>query len=90
MLSKELARLNEFATKYRGKSHEDMGMRSMEWDSMWQYYDAIHAALTSIVETKEALVNDVWTMGDDWWVQEGTTKADEDEHTVRKTPRDEL
>lgn len=90
MLSKELSRLNDFAIKYRKKSHDEMGMRSMEWISLWEYFDALYAALTLISETKEVLVDDVWTLGDDWWVQEGTTRADEDEHWVRTTPRDEL
>jgi hypothetical protein len=55
-----------------------------------QYYDAIHVALTYTTESTEPLVDDVWALGDDWWVQEGTTAEDEDEHYVRKTSGDEL
>jgi hypothetical protein len=57
-----------------------------------QYYDAIHAALTYITKSTEQfqLVDDVWALGDDWWVQEGTTKEEEDEHWVRRTPGNEV
>lgn len=87
MLSRELLRLNEFAKTYRHKSHEDMSMRSMEWYSMWEYYDSLHAALTYVTETKESLVDDVWALGSDWWVQEG---VNEGEHTVRNEYREEF
>ncbi|KAL7504895.1 hypothetical protein ACHAXN_002455 [Cyclotella atomus] len=90
MLSKELMRLNDFANEYRHKSYAELGMRGLEWNSMWEYYDAIYAALTYITESTEPLVDDVWALGDDWWVQEGTTKEGEDDHTVRKTSGDEL
>lgn len=90
LLRKELSRLNDFSKEYRNKSNGEVGMRSIEWTSMWDYYDALHAALTYVTESNETLVNDVWDLDDSWWVQEGSTLAEEDDHTVRTTPRAEL
>jgi hypothetical protein len=36
MLSKELSRLNDFANEYRHKSFAELGMRDLEWNSMWE------------------------------------------------------
>ncbi|KAL7519156.1 hypothetical protein ACHAWX_003951 [Stephanocyclus meneghinianus] len=90
MLHHQLVRLNGFSVKYQNKSAIEVGVRSIEWDSLWQYYDALHAALTFVTNTNETLVDDVWIMDDNWWVQDGTVLAEEDEHFVRTTARDEL
>eukprot|EP00804_Cyclotella_cryptica_P014705 CCRYP_020191-RA/>CCRYP_020191-RA protein AED:0.03 eAED:0.03 QI:100/1/1/1/0.33/0.25/4/1464/410 len=90
MLRKQLIRLNDFGAKYGNRSAEEVGVRGLEWSSLWQYYGALRAALTYITESKEMLVDDVWKMDDNWWVQEGTTRAGEDEHWVRTSTRDEL
>ena len=90
MLHHQLVRLNGFSFKYQNKSAMEVGIRSIEWDSLWQYYDALHAALTLVTNTNETFVDDVWIMDDNWWVQEGTVLAEEDEHLVRTTTREEL
>jgi hypothetical protein len=89
LLNAQLSRLNIFSDKYRSKSKEEVGLRKLEWDSLWQYFDALHAALTYVTGTNETLlVDDVWELDDSWWVQEGTTEADTDEHYVRVSSRD--
>ena len=89
MLRNEIMRLDQFAIKYRHESYGKMGMRSMEWTSLWEYFDAIHTALTLVTETTETLVDDVWSMGDSWWVQE-SSEAHKEEHKVRLLIRDEF
>ena len=90
MLQGELARLESFSTMYRQMNHHDAGIPESEWDSLWQYYDALHTALSYAVESNETRVDDVWKLDDDWWVKDGTIKAADDDHWVRPTPRDEL
>ena len=43
----------------------------------------MHEALSLAVKSKEARCDEIWSQGDDWWVQEGTLSADDvDEHEV--------
>ena len=87
LLQEEINRLDSFSTTHRTKSNEDYeGMPKYEWDSLWQYYDALHGALSKAVENNATLSDDAWKLDDDWWVQDGTLVAtDEEEHYVLPT-----
>ena len=90
LLQEELIRLkNSFAAKHRNKGHKDYeGMTQYEWDMLWQYYDALVGAMTYAVESNVQLSDEVWNMGNDWWVQDGTMKeTDGEEHYVLRTKR---
>lgn len=85
LLQHELDRLESFSDTYRNtedKEEED-NMPDSEWESLWRYYDSMHEALSLAVKSKEARSDEIWSQGDDWWVQEGTLSADDvDEHEV--------
>jgi len=83
LLQEELTRLDTFAAEHRHKSHEEYGdMSRFEWESLWQYYDALHNAMTIATTQREVQLSDeVWKLGHDWWVQDGTLKdEDSEEH----------
>ncbi|KAL7523467.1 hypothetical protein ACHAXR_000192 [Thalassiosira sp. AJA248-18] len=64
-------------------------MSKYEWESLWQYYDALHDALSYSVQSNETLLDDVWEIDDNWWVKDGTfTAADDEEHYVLPTRSD--
>jgi len=89
-LQEETIRLMSFSSKHRSNSHEEYeGMSKYEWDSLWQYYDALHNALSQALESHAPLSDDVWKLDDDWWVQDGTMVAENiEEHYVLPTQRD--
>ena len=61
-------------------------MLKYDWDSLWQYYDALHGTFSRAVENNAKLSDDAWKLDDDWWVQDGTLVAtDEEEHYVLPT-----
>jgi hypothetical protein len=83
LLKQELARLESFKEDYAEVDPKQKGIPMNEWELLWQYYDALTLALSSAVQSNATLVNDVWDLDDDWWVQEGTVKAkDENDHMV--------
>lgn len=97
LLSQELSRLESFSTKHKNKSFEDYaGVSEYGWESIWQYYDALHGALSSAVESNVTFSDDVWDHDDNWWVKDGPIRAaDVNEHYVlptgsRKASNDEL
>ena len=97
LLQEELSRLKSFSTMYRNKSYEDYeGVSKYEWESLWQYYDALHDALSNALQTDATLSDNVWDLDDNWWVKDGTiVAADIGEHSVfptrsNKTFNDEL
>ena len=62
----------------------------MKWESLWQYYNALHDAISYAVEQSNnvEMTNGVWKLDDDWWVQDGTLKAaDVEDHYVLSTQR---
>ena len=81
LLQEELTRLDTFAAVHRHKSYEEYGdMSRFEWESLWQYYDALHNALTlATTQSDVSLSEEVWTLGHDWWVQDGTLKEEDSE-----------
>ncbi|KAL7530268.1 hypothetical protein ACHAWF_003310 [Thalassiosira exigua] len=79
LLREELARLKSFAEAHRQTRFEDYkDMTEHEWKSLWQYFDALYIALSNAVQSTSALVDDVWKLGNDWWIQDGPpNEADE-------------
>eukprot|EP00581_Thalassiosira_minuscula_P006467 CAMPEP_0183737202 /NCGR_PEP_ID=MMETSP0737-20130205/51309_1 /TAXON_ID=385413 /ORGANISM="Thalassiosira miniscula, Strain CCMP1093" /LENGTH=428 /DNA_ID=CAMNT_0025971431 /DNA_START=157 /DNA_END=1443 /DNA_ORIENTATION=- len=99
LLQEELTRIKSFAELHRNKSYEEYeGISEYEWNSLWEYYDALHDAMSYALESDAALTDSVWSLSDDWWVKDGSTvAADEEEHFVyptksenEKGPNDEL
>ena len=85
LLTEELTRLASFAKVHREIASEDAGIPSIEWSSLWQYYDALYYALSCAVHQSRIglMTDDVWKLDDNWWVQDGTlTATDIDEHKV--------
>ncbi len=88
LLQDELVRLESFAAMHKNMNYESAGISPTEWQSLWQYYDALFEALFCAVQlsNSKVLSEDVWTLDDDWWVQDGTLKAaDVGEHQVYPT-----
>jgi len=73
--------LDTFADTHRHKSYEEHGdMTKFEWESLWQYYDALYNAMTfATTQSGTQLSDDVWKLGHDWWVQDGTLKEEDSE-----------
>ena len=85
LLQEELTRLDLFAAKHRNtRSHSD-DMTNYEWESLWEYYDALHRAIKVAVQSNAPRNDFVWKMGHDWWVKDGTAKENGDEHYVVRT-----
>ena len=83
LLKVELDRLESFSIMYRSTDYEERGILASEWDALWQYYDALHDAISHAVQSNAVFTDDVWKLGDDWWVKDGTLRAaDHDEHWV--------
>lgn len=91
LLQEELTRLKSFAAMHRNTSYEEYeNMSKYEWESLWQYYNALHDAISYAVEQSNnvEMTNGVWKLDDDWWVQDGTLKAaDVEDHYVLSTQR---
>lgn len=83
MLKIELERLDEFSKKYRSTN---MGVPKNEWTLLWEYFDALHNALSRAIESDVPLSEEIWEMHHDWWVKDGSQKEyDVDEHYVRRS-----
>ena len=55
-------------------------MSRFEWESLWLYYDALHNALTlATTQSDVSFSDEVWKLGHDWWIQDGTLKAEDSE-----------
>ena len=87
LLQEELTRLNVFSETNRNKTYKDYeGMTQYEWESLWQYFDALYDAISYAIQSDVPLNDDVWKLGDDWWVKDGTLKDSQtDEHWVYPT-----
>mmetsp|Transcript_26289 Transcript_26289/g.39758 ORF Transcript_26289/g.39758 Transcript_26289/m.39758 type:complete len:94 (+) Transcript_26289:1097-1378(+) len=82
LLKKELDRLDKFGQK-REQSNAEIPENELK--SLWEYYDAMHDALRYALASNATLVDDVWSMGEGWWVKDGTLKAEQTgEHCVRQ------
>ncbi len=82
LLKNEFDRLEKFGQTREQSSNGDVP--EYELKSLWEYYDALSGALRYALESNATLVDDVWSMDEDWWVKDGTLKADNvDEHCVR-------
>lgn len=97
LLREELVRLESFSTLHRRKSYKEYeGMSKYELEMLWQYYDALCAALSNAVGSKATMSDDVWELDDNWWVKDGSIDASSTlEHYVlptgmERTPKDEL
>ncbi len=87
LLQEELDRLSLFAA-HRDDDPKDAGIPASEWQSLWQYYDALHYAVSCAVQqsSKGNMTDDVWKLDENWWVHNGTLTADDDEdHGVYPT-----
>ena len=83
LLKNEFDRLEKFGQKRDESSNGEVP--EYELKSLWEYYDALSGALRYALDSNAAIVDDVWQMGEDWWVKDGTIKAENvDEHTVRQ------
>ncbi|KAL3791598.1 hypothetical protein HJC23_012188 [Cyclotella cryptica] len=87
MLRRELERLDTFS------EHRTMNtgvIPDNEWSLLWDYYDALHNALSRAVESDAPRSDDVWSLGDDWWVRDGTMHGSSvEEHFVRRSQLDD-
>ncbi len=83
LLKNELDRLGKFGLKKEQSSNGEVP--AYELKSLWEYYDALSSALRFAVESNTTLVDDVWSMGEDWWVKDGIlTAANVYDHHVRQ------
>ncbi len=83
LLKNELDLLEKFGGKRDQTSNGQVP--EYELKSLWEYYDALSSALCYALESNATLVDDVWSMDEDWWVKDGIlTSADEYDHRVRK------
>ena len=83
MLKQEADRLEKFGQRREQLSNGEVP--EYELKSLWEYYDALYGALRYALESNATLVDDVWSMGEGWWVKDGTLDAEDDvsEHCVR-------
>jgi len=45
----------------------------------------LSGAIRYVLQSNANLVDDVWSMGEDWWVKDGSLEAENvDEHCVRQ------
>ena len=89
LLKNEFDRLEKFGQK-REEQSSNKEVPEYELESMWEYYDALSGALRYALESNVALVDDVWSMGKDWWVKDGilTAKDENEQHCVRQWKED--
>lgn len=67
---KELSRLEDFKKKYKD-TEIAAAVPESELFSLWQYHDAVTTAFALALRTGEGkATEEVWEMGDDWWVTE--------------------
>ncbi|KAL3791410.1 hypothetical protein ACHAW5_005784 [Stephanodiscus triporus] len=88
LLREELTRLTLFAKHHRHNTSEDTHISLCEWSSLWQYYDALHYALSSAVQQSSNgynMTDDAWKLDENWWVKDGTITSDDDDHKVYPT-----
>lgn len=84
LLKNEFDRLEQFGQKREQSFNGEVEVPEYELKSLWEYYDALSGAIRYALESNATLVDDVWAMGDDWWVKDGNLKAEDvDEHCVR-------
>ena len=81
LLKHQADRLEKFGQRRKQTSNGEVP--EYELKSLWEYYDALYGALRHALESNATLVDDVWSMGEGWWVKDGTLKAESDEHCVR-------
>lgn len=84
-MQEELTRLESFAATHRNKRYDEEDISKYEWQSLWEYYDALNDAISYAVQSNVTFSDDVWTrLDDDWWVKDGSIAAsDYDEHCVK-------
>ena len=87
LLKQEADRLEKFGQRREQLSNGEVP--DYELKSLWEYYDALYGALRYALESNATLVDDVWSMGEGWWVKDGTLKAEDvSEHCVRPWKED--
>ena len=76
LLQEELDLLSSFAMS-RDNDPRDSGIPASDWQSLWQYYDALHYALSCAVRQSSNgnMTDDVWKLDENWWVHDGTLTA---------------
>ena len=82
LLKNEVDRLEKFGQRREQSSNGEVP--EYELRSLWEYYDALYSALCYALESNDTLVDDVWSMGEGWWVKDGTIKAEDEDHCVRQ------
>ena len=90
LLQEELTRFNSFSTMHKSKSYN---VSKYEWKTLWQYYDALHDALSNAIDQSDAssLSDEIWELDDNWWVKDGSLKASQvEEHCVLPTQSNEV
>jgi len=84
LLKNEFDRLEKFGQKREEQSSYGE-VPEYELKSLWEYYDALSGALHYALESNATLVDDVWSMGEGWWVKDGTLAAEDvSEHCIRQ------
>ena len=86
LLQEELTRIEAYEKEYRHLGYEEEELPNNEWESLWQYYDALHDSISYAINSAQlyqSLSDEVWNLDDNWWVKEGTLDADDvDKHYV--------
>ena len=60
-----------------------------EWDMIWRYHTMLRGAISLAIDGSVGVekTDEVWSMDEDWWVQDGeTTMADDYAHIYRTLP----
>jgi len=83
LLRRELERLDAFSEH---RTMNTMVIPENEWSLLWDYYDALHNALSRAVVSDVPLSDEVWSLNHDWWVKDGTmNESSVQEHSVRRS-----
>ena len=93
LLRKEIVRLEQFGKELKESSSVSVkvynprevnlkDVKQNELKSLREYYDALHDAIQYALDSNVTLVDDVWSMDEQWWVV-GKRTEEIDDHCVR-------
>ena len=90
LLKGQLSRLVGFASERRDGDRDDRkDISDYEWDMIWRYHTMLRGAISLAIDGSVGVekTDEVWSMDEDWWVQDGeTTMADDYAHIYRTLP----
>jgi hypothetical protein len=88
-LREELTRLKDFKQRKNVDAADTLVPKS-EWESFWQYHNALTVAMAQVLGSGVEVTEEVWERGRYWWVEDGSEPPEDAELVYYDDYMDEI